>query len=323
MKVVVDIMSGEHPPQVLINGCIEALKQTDDSLILIGKENICKEYLKGKEYPNDRLIIEHCEDVIYMDEIPIKAIKAKPNSSIMKACRLLQEGKADALFSPGNTGATVAASLLTVGKVDQIKKIGIGITIPQRIGNTLLIDGGANVDCSIKHYVQFAILGHIFTKYLWNIEKPRIGLLNIGSEKTKGNSIIKKAYQALLKTDLNFIGNIEGNNLFDSSVDVVVCDGFIGNILLKSNEQLARLIIGEITEKYLKKMKIDESEITKSILNINNQINYGGAPLLGIKKTVVIGHGVTNDITIVNGIKIASQLAKANINKYIEKYYNK
>ena len=326
MKIVVDLIGGEHPPEVLVRGCIETVIEEDIQLVLVCKREFCLKELEKYSFDKSKIELVDCSESIGMDEIPLRAVKEKPNSSIMVATRLLKEEKADALFSPGNTGAIIASSLLNIGKIKNVKKLAIGVMFPHRTGNTLLLDCGANLECNEKHLKEFAYLGLLYYSKIFNNDNPKIGLLNVGSEAYKGNKIALKANKLLASSGLNFIGNVEGTNIFDGSVDVAVCDGFTGNILLKSSESLAKELIAFFSEMLKEKVYNHISddikkENFKSIKDLLDFKSYGGAPLLGLSKTVVIGHGISNDRAIKNGIKLASSLVKANLVGHIENYF--
>jgi glycerol-3-phosphate acyltransferase PlsX len=246
MKIAVDAMGGDYAPEEVVKGAASASEERDLEIILLGDMVKIKEELIKYRYKKDRLSVVNCKEYIETGEFPLDAIRNKRDSSIVVGTKLIKNNQADAFISAGNSGAVMAATLLELGCIPGIRRPTIGAILPSAKGKVLVLDVGANVDCKPEHLPQFAIIGSKYAKYILGIENPKIGLLNIGEEENKGNKFAQNAYEKLKNTNINFVGNIEGKDIFKGKVDVVVCDGFTGNILLKSSEGLAKLLLNEI-----------------------------------------------------------------------------
>ncbi len=323
MNIAVDVMSGENHPSILIKGAIDAIINSNVSLVFVGDEKvISKELDKYSTNITNRISIEHAPEVIGMNESPAKACRKKKKSSIMVATQLIADKKADGMFSPGNTGATMTASLFNIKRIKGVVRPAIAVILPTLKGSTLLLDGGASVDCSPQSLVQFAVMGEIFMKYIVDIKYPTISLLSIGEEDHKGNDASQKAFKIMKSVNFNFVGNIEGHNVFEGDVDVIVCDGFIGNIVIKLSEGLGsvlmRLIKNEIMESF--SYRLGAFMAKGAFRNVKNRLHpatYGGAPLLGVNGCVIIGHGSTGELATKNGVLTTIKLAKTKINNLI------
>lgn len=250
MKIILDAMGGDHAPSAIIKGALDAIKLYDDiEIILVGRESDIKKEL-GDNYNKDRLQIYNAEEVITMEDSPARAIRHKKDSSIVKGISLLKEEEDAAFVSAGNTGAVMAAALFGLGRLKGIKRPSILISFPSISGQTILMDNGANTDCKAEHLQQFAIMGQIYARKVLGIDNPRTGLLSIGEEKEKGNQLVKEAYD-LLQADQrisNFLGNVEGRDIFNGSCDLIVCDGFVGNVVLKTTEGVASFVFSLLKE---------------------------------------------------------------------------
>lgn len=322
MKIVVDLMSGERDPKILLNGALEALEENEElkKLILVGDEN----YIQGSIPPSlkDRIEIHHSSEVIGMNEAPVKASRQKKESSVVIASKLVGTKQADGLFSPGNTGATVTSALLHIKRIEGVNRPAIAIAIPTSKGYSILLDAGATVDSDPKHIVQFALMGEIFARLVLGIENPKVGLLNIGQEDQKGNEVSRKAFQMLKTIDFNFIGNIEGQEIYGGEVDVIVCDGFIGNVILKLSESLAGLVLRLIKKEMLHSFtnRLGAFLSKSALLNVKERISpdsYGGAPLLGIQGCVMVGHGTTGQTATKNAILTTAQMIQSRVSQQI------
>lgn len=321
LKIAVDAMGGDFAPEINILGAYEAAEDNEIEIILVGNEEKIKDFLQEKRELKGRISILHTNDYILMDENVSTAIRRK-NTSMRKAIELVREGKADAVLSAGNSGAMMALSFLLLGKLPDVDRPAIATVIPCLKGHFILLDAGANVDCKSEHLLQFAFMGDAYHKALFNSKSPRIALLSIGEEGSKGNEATKEAFKLLQESNLNFIGNIEGKDIFFGSADVVVCDGFVGNIVLKVGEGLAealmKMLKREITE--LITGKLGYMMIKPAVKSFRKKIDYseyGGALLLGIKGTSLICHGRSSAKAIKNAIKVATEMAKKEIYKRI------
>ncbi len=324
MKVVLDAMGGDFAPQVPVMGAVQAVKDFDISVVLVGDETLIKKELGKYSYPKGKLEVLHAPSSVRMDEQPSKALK-KRDSSIYLGLNLLKEGKADAFVSAGNTGAVMAVSLFTVGRIKGVDRPAITAVLPNLKGYTFLLDVGANVDCKPYHLLQFAIMGSAYAKYVLNEENPRVGLLNVGEEEGKGNELTKEAYRLLKSANgINFIGNAEGRDIYSGDFDVIVCDGFVGNVCLKLSESLAKILAKILKEEIDKHFisKIGAITLKPAIKGFKRRIDYaeiGGAPLLGLNAPVIISHGSSNAKAIKNAIKTAVSFAQSKVNQHIER----
>jgi glycerol-3-phosphate acyltransferase PlsX len=325
MKVVLDAMGGDHAPHVPVMGAIQAAKDYGINIILVGDESEIKKELSKHSFPAEKIEVAHADESISMDEQPSRALK-KRNSSIHIGTKLLKEGLADAFISAGNTGAVMAISLFTLGRLEGVERPAISTVLPTLKGKTFLLDVGANVDCKPIHLLQFAIMGEAYAKYVLKEENPRVALLNIGEEEGKGNELTKETYQFLKvakEKGLNFVGNAEGRDIYSGKFDVIVCDGFVGNVALKLSEGLAK-ILAEILKEEIDSFlisRIGAITLKPAIKGFKKRIDYaewGGAPLLGVKAPVIISHGSSNVKAIKNAIKVALQFAESHLNEHIE-----
>lgn len=305
MRIAVDAMGGDHAPQEIIAGAVMWAESFDTELILVGQEERIRQELSGYDYDHDKISIVNATQIIEMHE-HVNALRKKQDSSVVVASRLVKMGQADALVSCGNTAAQMAAAALFLGRLNPIERPPIVATVPG-VGDkvSLLLDVGANVDCKPQQLVQFALLGKVYASMVADIDNPRVALLSNGEEEGKGNSLSLAAYDLLKEhQDINFIGNIEGRDLFFDKSDVVVCDGFVGNLLLKSIEGIAQLM-GIACQKEFGRLP-----------GLFQQLDYskvGGAPLLGINGVSVVCHGSSKREAIFNGIGIAEQCVNENL----------
>ncbi len=317
MKIVVDAFGGDYAPSEIVAGAVKALQQnTDLNLVLVGDKDKITELLQQLVFVSDRLEIVHAPDVIGMDEIPTVAIRTKKTSSIVVAYDYLkQNDDAVALVSAGSTGATLTGAVLKLGRIANVSRPALAPILPTvNDRGVMLLDCGANADCKAENLLDFAIMGNEYMKAV-GVKKPRIVLLNIGTEEEKGSEMIKHAHELLKQSKLNFIGNIEARDVMRGNVDVVVCDGFSGNICLKTIEGTAEILFGEIkdiTHASLK-AKIGALMLKKGLYGLKNKYDHkkvGGAPLLGVNKIVIKCHGNSKADNIATSINQAYKLAK-------------
>ncbi|MFV0519051.1 MAG: phosphate acyltransferase PlsX [Lachnospirales bacterium] len=295
-KIAIDAMGGDNAPFEIIKGTIDALKTMDFKALLVGDEVAISSELAKYEYNKDKIEIIPSQSVIENCEQPTVAIKEKKDSSMVVALNLVKEGRADAIISAGNTGALLTGSTLIIGRIKGIKRPCLGVTLPTKKGYTLLVDCGANVDAKPENLLQFAQMGYVYYKEMFDKENTTVGLINIGEEETKGNEQVKATYELLKNSSLNFIGNVEGRDIPLKGVDVVVADAFVGNVVLKTFEGLGKMftdILKEsLTEKFL--YKIGALLSMGALNNMRAKFDYktiGGAPFLGLNSLVVKAHG--------------------------------
>ncbi len=332
MILALDAMGGDKAPDINVEGAILAVKQTDNDVILVGKEDVIyaqlEKWSKKYKFPKERITVVNATEVIEMGEHPANAARHKKDSSMAVCCKLVAEQKADAFVSMGNSGAAMAVSLLYLKRIPGVSRPVISVPFPTLTGRCIIVDAGANVDCKPEHLLQFAIMGDIYAKNVMGIKNPKVAVLSIGEEDTKGNELTLETSKLLEKTNLNFIGNIEGGDVPKSKADIIVCDGFVGNIFLKTSEGIA-----EMVSKFIKNsiksnplywgaapfLKLAMKKVKKKI----DYDDVGGAPLLGINSPCIIGHGKSNSKAVKNALFAAVKFAKNNINKKIEEEINK
>ncbi len=324
MRIAVDAMGGDHAPAEIVKGALRSIEQFDIEVILVGQPERIKEFLPQGEVPA-RVRIKEATEVVEMDEHPAQAVRRKKDSSIVVATRLVKEGEADALVSAGSTGAQMAASLLGLGRIKGIDRPAIVTVLPTLEGGKLLLDVGANPDAKPEHLLQYAMMGSIYAESILGIKNPKVGLLNIGTEETKGNELTQATYPFLRKAPLNFIGNVEGRAIpYGQAADVVVCEGFVGNVVLKTTEGLAgalfQLIKEKITATPLRKMgALAIKPGLKEIAKMMDYAEYGGAPLLGVNGISIISHGSSNEKAIFNAIRVAKECVESGFIEEIKK----
>jgi len=308
VKIVVDAMGGDHAPQAVIAGVVEALKEFETDIALIGPKERIEEELRKYDYPKNKIEIIHAPDVIDMHEPATSSIRKKKNSSIALGINLLKTPQYDAFVSAGNTGAVVCASTVNLGMLPGVERPGIGLIIPTLNKFAFLIDVGANTDPKPQHLLQYALMGNCYAREVLGLSNPRIGLLNIGEEESKGTDFQKETHKLMGERLKNFIGNIEPNEIFSGKCDCIVCDGFVGNVVIKVSEGLMESA-STLMRREIKKSPIAliGAFLIKSRLNhikkYADYSEYGGAPLLGVNGIVMISHGRSNPKAIKNAIK--------------------
>ena len=314
MRIVLDAMGTDDAPRIEVAGAIEALREheSDVELILVGDREVIDAELARHEVVPNRISVHHAPDRVQADDSPASVIRTKPNSSIVVGLELQRKQDADAFVSAGSTGAVMATSLFKLRPLPGVDRPTIGTLLPTAEEQCLLVDAGANVDCKPQHLVQFAHLGNIYAREIMGRTKPRIALLNIGKERGKGDELSAAAYEVLNSEDsLNFVGNLEGRDIIEGVCDVVVCDGFVGNVLLKFYESVAQFIIGLI--------KTELGALTENsldfdrIFRILDYSETGGAPLLGVGGVSVICHGGSSAKAIRNAIRVAAQAVRSDM----------
>ncbi len=328
MKIVVDAMGGDHAPEAVVAGVIEALKEFNVTIVLVGIEERVTAELKKYNYPKDRIEIIHAPEVVEMHEPAVTSIRKKKDSSIAIGIRLLKERKYDAFISAGNTGAVVAASTIHLGMLEGVERPAIGTVIPTLKKFSFLIDAGANTDPKPEHLLHNALMARVYVKEVMDIANPTVGLVNIGEEAGKGTGFEKEAYKLMEEKVENFIGNVEANEVYTGKSDCIVCDGFIGNIVLKVSEGLMEST-GKLIKREVKKnpvailgallMKYSLDHIKK----LADYSEYGGAPLLGIDGLVMICHGRSSPKAIKNAIRATMREVEHDILSIMRKELSK
>lgn len=317
MIVLVDAMGGDNAPYAIVKGCVEAINERGGfSVVLIGDEPEIRKILSSEQYDPGRITIRHTTQVITNDDVPTKAIRAKSDSSLTVGFKMLKEGKGDVFLSAGNSGALLVGSITILKRIGGIDRPCLGSVIPTKGGRMILVDSGLNMSCKAERYEQFAYLGAAYMKALFKTEEPRIGLVNIGSEDEKGPEIIKEANEMLRESPLNYIGYLEGKDLFEGRADVVVTDGFTGNVILKLIEGTSKYMFTEIKKLLFKNLRTKIGALfLKDGLNafkktLDPDIN-GGAPILGVDGLVLKSHGSSNAMTIRYVVLKACDLAES------------
>ena len=325
ITLAVDAMGGDHGPKITVPASINALTRYDQlHIILVGDKELIEKELQKNKYTNTRLSIQHTTEVVEMDESPQSALKNKKDSSMRVAINLIKEEKAQACVSAGNTGALMATARYVLKMLPGIDRPAIASSLPSQKGTTYMLDLGANTDCSAEHLLQFAVMGAMLVSSVTGNPNPSVGLLNIGSEDIKGNEIVKEASELLRRSHLNFYGNVEGNDIFKGTTDVVVCDGFVGNVALKTAEGIAQLMGRFLTQEF-KRNWITKVMAFVSLLVLNrfkkrlDPRRYNGASFLGLKGIVVKSHGSADSYSFFFAIQTAIEESKNNVLEKIQK----
>ncbi len=326
MRIALDAMGGDRGSELLIQGAILALRENHGiDIILLGPKDFLDRLLSEQKVDSslaDRLHIEHAPEIISMHETPVEAVRRKKNSTVMVGFDLVRNGQADAVVSAGNSGATMASAVKKLGRLKGISRPGIASLFPTMKNPVMIMDIGANVDCRPQHLLQFAIMASSCTSKILKISKPRVGLLSIGEEAGKGNALVKEAHDLLTASTLNFIGNVEGRDVYQGDVDVIVCDGFVGNVSLKVSEGLAEAAMQMLKVEIEKSLKarIGYLLIRTAFARFRKRVDYaeyGGAPLLGINGTGIISHGKSNATAIKNAILVAENMVRNRVKESI------
>jgi glycerol-3-phosphate acyltransferase PlsX len=324
LKIALDAMGGDYAPENTVAGALEALQETRNrfSVILVGREDAIKKVLRKHRINGEVHSVVNASEVITFDDIPTVALKTKKQSSIVVGMNLHKEGKVDAFVSAGNTGAVLSASTLILGRIDGVGRPTIGTFLPSERGMCILLDAGANLDCRPHHLLEFAIMGSIYARHVLHYEKPTVGLLNVGEEASKGGGQLQEAFRLLSRSRLNFIGNVEGGDILQGRAQVVVCDGFVGNVVLKFGESVIELVRKRLKEQahegLLKKLRarIAYGSLKTMMRDFDYQ-EYGGVPVLGVQGVCIIGHGQSTAKAVRNMILRAEEMVVRNINGQI------
>ena len=318
MKIAVDAMGGDHGLSPTVEGALQATRELSLSVVLVGDEAAIQAQLDKLSGKKPNIEIFHASQVVGMHESPALAARKKRDSSIWKATELVKTQQAEALVSAGNTGATMVSAFFLLGLIAGVDRPAIAATLPTRQGKAIMLDVGATVDCSARQLHQFGIMGHEYGKHLLGVERPRIGLLSIGEEDIKGNEVTKEAFKLLKESPINFIGNVEGRDVYSGNADVIVTDGFIGNVALKISEGLAdaikKMLMEEIARSTLGRLSY--LFVAGPLLRLRRKTDYaefGGAPLLGVEGISMICHGSSSSKAIKNAILKAQALAKGGL----------
>ena len=320
IRVALDAMGGDRGPEVNIEGAVTAARQHGATVILVGVEDELQRHLRQHDTRGLPLTVRHAPEVVEMGESPMAALRRKKHSSIRIGLELVKRGEADAFVSAGNTGAVMATALVVLGPLPGVERPAIAVVVPTLTGRAVLLDVGANVDCKARHLVQFAIMGNVYARDFLGLARPRVGLLSIGEEESKGNELTREAFKELEdEASLNFIGNVEGRDVFNGTSDVIVCDGFTGNVALKISESVLETMFHLLREEIGKDLRGRAGSLLllpafKRFKRRVDPSEYGGAPLLGVNGVCVISHGRSTGKAIKNAVRVASECV---INKVI------
>lgn len=328
MSIAVDAMGGDYAPHAAVEGAFLAAKLFNIPVILVGREDEVRKELSKYRYKGLPISIIHASEVIEMEESPSIALRKKKDSSIAVCFSIVKEGRAVAVVSAGNSGAIMAFAMITLKNLEGVDRPAIAVPIPTLKGSCLLIDAGANVDCKPYHLMQFAIMGAVFAKAIQGKDDVTIGLLSNGEEESKGNELTRDTNSLLKQLPFNYVGYVEGRDIFTGKADVIVCDGFVGNVMLKSLEALADTVIGTLKEEISRDFfsKIGLLLSRRALRRLKQRFDYteyGGAPLIGVNGVCIICHGISNSKAICNAIKIAYELSSLNVNSYLREELKK
>ncbi|MGA2853828.1 MAG: phosphate acyltransferase PlsX [Verrucomicrobiota bacterium] len=324
MRIAVDVMGGDHGCAVVIAGVKKALEDNKNisAVFLVGHQDEIHAALPARGFRDHRVRVVHASEVVEMDEKPASALRKKRDSSIARAAELVSEGKADALVSLGNTGGLFAAATFKVGRIAGVERGCIAAVIPRQESEFVLLDAGANIECRPLHLAQFAVMGSVYSREVLGVQRPRVGILSIGTEDSKGNELTLAAFKLCKKLDLNFIGNVEGHDLFKEHVDVVVCDGFAGNIVLKTAESLAVAMFSMLKRELMHNTQRQiGAYLAKGAFHaIRRRMDpevHGGAPLLGFNGMVFKAHGSARERAIASAIRVTAEAVQHHVNQII------
>ncbi|KAB3531423.1 phosphate acyltransferase PlsX [Alkaliphilus serpentinus] len=323
MKIVLDAMGGDHGPKVTVKGAVDAVNQYGVNLILTGDKKTLDSELKKFQYPKEKIEIVHTSEIVENEDKPVAAIRKKKDSSMVVALNIVKDGRADAIISAGNTGALLAGGLFVLGRIEGIDRPALAPVIPNYKGASVLIDGGANTDIKARNYIEFGIMGSIYAEMVLGIKTPRVCLVNIGIEEGKGNESTKEAYKICKKAPFNFQGNVEARDIPSGYTDVILCDGFTGNVILKLTEGVAMMIFKVLKEELTKNplRKLGALLIKSGLMGFKKRFDYteyGGAPFLGVQGALVKAHGSSDAKAIMNAIRQAKTLVENQVVKKIE-----
>jgi glycerol-3-phosphate acyltransferase PlsX len=323
VRIAVDAMGGDHAPQVNVDGAVAAVREYGISCLLVGRSAELRPLLQESGYSGSDVEIVDAPDVVSMDEPATAAIRKKRNSSIRVAANCVRDGRAEGLVSAGHTGAAMVSAKMVVGMIEGVDRPALATVLPNLTGHSLLLDVGANPDAKTPHFREFAVMGSIYAELVFGKKKPSIGLMSIGEEDSKGTDRTKEAFKILKETGLNFIGNVEGRDVFNGAVDVIVTDGFTGNVILKVSEALAEMVENLLREEIKRTLQASVGFLlSRSAFRRFKQrldySEYGGAPLLGVKGCVIICHGRSSAKAVKNAIRFAAEFSRRNLAEKIQ-----
>ena len=329
-RIAVDAMGSDNAPVVEVEGAVRAAREFGIPVVLVGQADRIREALSAHEGIADLSIeVVHASEVVGMEEPALQAVRKKKDSSIRVTVNLMRDGVVAGIVSAGNTGAVMATAKMVAGSLPVVDRPALSAVFPTRKGRpSILLDVGANVDCKPLHLEQFAIMGDIYSRVIFGVRRPRIGLLSIGEEDTKGNELTKEVFKALKQAPLNFVGNVEGRDIFEGEVDVIVCDGFTGNVALKLSEGLIQVVTAMLGQELQKTLSAQVGYILarKAFQQFQKRFDYseyGGAPLLGIKGIGIVCHGRSNANALKNAIRVAHEFCEHRVNEAIEREFHK
>src|SRR6185503_6814789 len=318
--IAVDAMGGDFAPRPVVDGALAAARHFDLGVALVGPAEVLDAELRRQTVPDPaRIRIIDAPDLVAMDEAPAAALRRKPRASIKVAAEVVARGEAAALFSAGHTGATVMAAYGAFGMLPGVDRPALAATIPTRQRPAVLLDVGASVECRPQHLLQFAVMGSVYARVAFGIQAPRVGLLSIGEEATKGNELTREAHRLLKAAPLAFIGNVEARDLYSGQADVIVCDGFTGNVVLKTSEGFVELIEAELTSTFT--TRIGSLLTRRALRHFRRRVDYseyGGAPLLGVAGVAIVGHGRSSAKAVRNAVAMAYRFAAERVVERIE-----
>jgi len=315
VKIAVDAMGGDQAPETIVQGSVEAVRELNVSVILVGDERALHKELAKTGPAESQITVKHCTEAALMDESPIEVLRHKKDASVRVAFNLVKSGEADAAVSAGNSGATLAVATVVLGRMNGVERPGVASILPSVRGQLIIIDVGVNVDCKPSFLLQFGVMAHAYAQAILKIEEPRLALLSIGEEDSKGNLLVRQTHDLFKKSSLNFIGNIEGRDLYSDQADIVVCDGFVGNVVLKLSEGLTEIIAGMLEDelKHGPWPPVDVMILRKLLNRFHKKVDYaefGGAPLLGVRGIGIISHGRSSPKAIKNAIRTAAEFVR-------------
>lgn len=318
MKIIVDAMGGDHAPQAPIEAAVRAVNELDVEIVLVGDTDIVEKELSKYKYTKEKISVVHAPDVISNHEEPARAVRSKKGASVVVAANMLKSGEGDAMLSMGNTGALLTAGLLIVGRIKGIIRPALATVLPTEKGPKLLIDAGANTNCKPENLVQFGIMGSVYMKNVLEIASPKVGIMSNGEEEGKGDELTKKTFPLMKTAPFNFIGNIEGRDVMEGTADVMVCDGFVGNVILKTVEGMGHVMSNMLKGMFKKNImtKIGALFVLSGIKEFKKKMDYreyGGAPLLGTKKPVIKGHGSSDALAVFSAIRQAKMFVATDV----------
>ena len=322
MKIAVDAMGGDGGVPVSVEGAIAAAREYGLHVVLVGDQTVVERELSRHKVGGLPITVRHASQMVEMGEQPSHALRRKRDSSMRVAASLVRDGEAAAFISAGNTGAAMAIAMFTLGMLDGVDRPAIAAVLPSKRGRTILLDVGANVDPKPWHLAQYAVMGHIYAQDILGVAKPRVGLLSVGEEEGKGNELVREVFKRLEESPINFVGNVEGRDIFNGNAEVVVTDGFTGNVCLKVSESLADMLIHFLREEMGRRLstKVAALLVRPAFRRLWKRVDYtetGGAPLLGINGACIIGHGASPARAVKNGIRTAAEWVKADVNGHI------